>query len=164
MKRLTRLSIASAIALILAVAAVGVWAGPFRPGTVPTPPPDGIGNCVGGSSVNLGTGTVQVTGETCQVSVTRDSSHRASPAGWASLLSDVLEVKLVNGAVSQVEVCVPLNPDWKAKVAGASINFFYWNTSKNTWIAIPTVIKNNETPPVVCGTSASAGFYALFGK
>jgi hypothetical protein len=164
MKRLTRLSIAIAIALLFAVVSVGVWASPGgRSGTVPTPV-DAFGTCGSGAAKSFGTGTVNVTGSSCTVRVTRGGPFNQPPTGWNYLLSDVLEVKLVSGAVSQVEVCVPFNPDWKNKVAGESINFFYWNTAKNAWIAIPTVIKNNETPPVVCGTSTSVGFYALFGK
>lgn len=164
MKRLTRLFIASAIALLVAVAAVGVWAGPIRPGTVPTPPPDGIGDCVGGGSMNFGTGTIKVAGDDCKVSVQRGSPFGAPPKGWSYLRAEVIEVKVLDGVVSQVEVCVPFNPDWKNKVAGQSISFFYWNAVNKAWVAVPTVIKNNETPPVVCGTSTSAGFYALFSK
>ncbi len=164
MKRLTRFFIAAAITLMFALLSVEVWASPSggRAGTVPTPI-DGGGTCGTGPS-SFGTGTVKVFGSNCKVTIKRGSPFNQPPAGWSYLLSDVLEVKIIDGAVSQVEVCVPFNPDWKNKVAGASINFFYWNVVKNAWIAIPTVIKNNENPPVVCGTSTSAGFYALFGK
>jgi hypothetical protein len=161
MKRLTRFFIATAIALVLAVASISVWAGP-RAGTVPTPK-DGVGTC-GASAVNVGTGTVRLYGSDCQGTVKRIARFGASPAGWQFLLSDVLEVTLVKGALSQVEVCVPFNPAWKGKVANQSISFFYWNATQKAWFAVPTTIKTAENPPVVCGVSASAGSYGLFGK
>jgi hypothetical protein len=162
MKHSTQIFIAVAIALLSAVVAVGVWAGSGRLGTVPDPP-DGVG-CPSGGATTFGTGTIRVAGTDCNVTVKQSSPFGNPPKGWSYLLPSVMEVKVVSGSVSQVEVCVPLNPDWKNKVAGESINFFYWNAANSAWIAVPTVVKNNETPPVVCGTSASAGFYAVFGK
>ena len=161
MKHLTRLFIAVAITLLAAVVAVGVWAGPGRAGTVPTPI-DGVGNC-GSSAVSFGTGTFQVFGSDCKVIVKRSNAFGELPEGW-SYLSEVLEVKLLDGVLSQVEICLPLNPDWSDKVAGQSINFFYWEAAKGAWVMIPTTIKIKETPPVVCGIGSSAGSYALFGK
>jgi hypothetical protein len=163
MKRSTRFFTAVAITLLAAVVAVGVWAGPSgRSGTVPTPPPDGIG--CSGTANNFGTGTIKATGSSdCTVSVRHGGAFGTLPLGW-SLLADVLEVKAVSGTVSQLEVCMPFSPSWKGKVAGESINFFYFNSAKSAWIAVPTVIKGNGVPPVVCGTSTSAGFYALLGK
>jgi hypothetical protein len=163
MKHSTRFFIAVAITLLSAVVAVGVWAGPSgRSGTVPTPPPDGYG--CNGTARSFGTGTIKSRGSSdCRLSIRHGIAFGVLPEGW-SLLSDVLEVKAVSGTVSQLEVCVPFSPDWKGKVAGESINFFYFNAAKSAWVAVPTVIKVNDVPPVVCGTSTSAGFYVLLGK
>lgn len=162
MKNSVRLLIAISLTLVLAIGAVGVWAGSARQGTVPIFPKEFTGSCGGDQQINFGTGTV--TGEgTCELKVTvstEPGEAGALPDGWTGLF-DYVSVSVEDGKADSIKVCVPLSPDWEGKEAGKTLNWYVWADGK--WAEAETAIEKGP-PEVVCGTSKAPGVFTLLGK
>lgn len=162
MKNSTRLLLAIALTLIMAIGAVSVWAGSARQGTVPIFPEEFTGSCGENQTINFGSGTV--TGEgVCEMTVTVSTSPREAgplPEGWSGLF-DYVSVVVTSGTADGIKVCVPLSPDWKGKKVGEALNWFVWADGK--WAQVETSIEQGP-PEVVCGSSKSTGIFIVLGK
>jgi hypothetical protein len=162
MKNSTRLLIAIALTLVMAVGAVSVWAGSARQGTVPIFPEEFKGSCGENATINFGSGTVTGFG-VCElvVTVSPDPGEAgALPEGWAGLF-DYVSVTVASGTAEGIEACTPLSPDWVAKKAGETLNWFVWADGK--WVEAETTIEQGS-PELVCGYSQSEGIFTLLGK
>jgi hypothetical protein len=166
MKRSTRLFIAIALTLLLVAVSVNVWAETGRKGTVPVPPRTYPGRC--NTPIDFDLGTLLGTGDACRLNVklVKDPVKSFGPplTGWSYLLPYAFDVKLVNGEMDSLEICVPLTPDWEDKVVGETINWYRWDEETGEWVTIPTEIKTDSTPPMICGTSDQAGTFSLQGQ
>jgi len=162
MRNSTRLLIAIALTLVMAVGAVSVWAGSARQGTVPIFPDEFAGSCSESETINFGSGTV--TGEgVCEMTVTVNSAPGeagALPDGWTGLF-DYVSVTVTSGTAESIKVCTPLSPDWEDKEAGETLNWFVW--ADEEWVEAETSIEQGS-PDAVCGTSEVAGIFILLGK
>jgi len=164
MKRSTRLLVAIILVLLLAVVSVSVWAAPGRQGSVPVPPRTYPGEI--GEEINIGIGTVSTEGTSGRVNVKliKDPSKKFGPATHGIyLLNYAIDVKVVQGSVNSVEVCVPLNPDWADKEMGPEIQWYLWDSDAEAWVDVETSIKEG-VPPMICGTSDQAGVFSLQGQ
>ena len=165
MKRSVRLLIAVALTLLLVAVSASVWADFGRQGTVPIPPRNYPGSCNDVISFNLG--YVYSEGAECRLNVklVKDPAKKVGPAltGWKYLFTHAIDVKLVQGEIDSVLVCVPLTPNWEDKVIGETINWYRWNEDTGEWEAITTTIQDG-TPKMICGNSDEDGIFSLQGK
>jgi hypothetical protein len=169
MNRIFRFVVAGVLTVLLVGGGVNVWAGSLRRGTVPDVPIVTTGIC--NQVLNFATGIVKIevtASDTCILTATLIKDPVTiigkAPESWDYLFPDAVEVAVTGGTVTQVNVCIPFIPDWKNKKIGETINFYFWNKTEKAWVTIPTVIVDTATPPLICGTGTSTGYYALFGK
>lgn len=165
MKRSTRLIIAIVLTLILTVVSINVWAGPGRKGTVPIPPRNYHGQC--GNVINFGLGTVTASGAECILNVKlidKPVKLFAEPLpDWSYLFPYVVNVTLVKGDITSLEICVPFIPEWENMTVNETISWYRWDESQGTWIAVPTAIQDGP-PKMICGTSDQVGVFSLQGQ
>jgi len=187
MKRSTRLFIALGLTVLLIAVSASAWAASGRQGTVPIPPHTYPGRC--GNWIDFDLGALYGHQAECRLNVKlikNPTKFFAPPRTDLSyLFTYAVDVRLVNGDVDQVTICVPLIPDWEDKEIGEDkeINWYRWNEDADpeAWESIPTVIYDPNlnpwtwTPipppmePMICGTfdQAFAGqveTFSLQGK
>ncbi len=164
MKKQTRLFFAILLVILLSIAAVSVWAAPDRVGTVPFLENEFTALLT--ETINFGTGTLSVEANassdgTMTVEKLDDPATLLGtpPDGWAFMLDQALDVKITNGSISTVRICVPQTPDMEEK----NVVFHFWDTNTMKWLAIQTTTTFGN-PNLICGTGKSGGQYALLGQ
>lgn len=175
MKRFTRFLVAIALITVLSMIATGVWAGPGRRGTVPFPPKEFTGACGVGTWLNFGTGVARVE-RSCTFSLrvidtfkevkqrfglpSKMSLKDWLPKGdWKPQFSYIL-INITENTAELEEICVPLSPKWRTKQPGKNLIWFVWDPKANEWIEAKTDVKEDRTPPWLCGLIERVDFPA----
>lgn len=165
MKRSTRLLIALVLTALLVAVSANAWAETGRKGTVPVPPRNYPGRC--NNLISFDLGTVYAYGAECRLNVklVKEPARKVGPprSDWEYLFVYAVDVRLVQGKIDSMVICVPLIPDWQDKVVAESINWYRWNETTEEWIAIPTTIEPGP-PAQICGTSDRVGTFSLQGQ
>jgi hypothetical protein len=164
------LVIALALTVALMVVALNVWASSGRQGTVPPVPGEFSfalsPTCDPLLARDIGIGTVALcgTGEAkIEVKTFEDLKNEGQDyppvEGWQYLVTDAIIITAPGAQLG--EVCVPFIPEWKDKKANETIGWYWWNAklrekdpNANAWVALETTIKENTTPPFICGKFA----------
>lgn len=171
---------AIAIALVLALFAVGIWAKPGRQGTVPLPPTEFSGSCAPPTVINFITGYAVVR-ETCtaalklppnfdevkaqlQLPAELNQADWLPEGGWNPAF-DFVWIRITSDKAISEQVCVPFSPDWEGKKPGENLKWFVWDRSKfkwddqakkripqeKEWVEAETTLNESANPKELCG-------------
>ena len=156
MKNKITLAITLALAAILVVVGVTVWAGPSRQGTVPTPE-DEV-DLVPGAPVSLG--TVEVTcgcaGRALRV---EDPEEDFGPApDGLNFLADGVTVLTDDGC--RVEVCYP----YPTEVEEKDGNIYKWDEENEEWDITLSEVSGDPARICVVDDDVTEDTFVLIGK
>jgi hypothetical protein len=160
MKIAARLSIALALALVLSVVSLSVWAAPNRPQTVPNVPvvipANGVIPVTGGTFTATLLGNCQAKGDFTRV-VDPLKVVGSAAIGFVNL-TDGVQVTLDKPCDCQI--CYPYPTDYEAKNGGIN----KWDPVTKTWVVLESTISGN--PKLICVTlkNVQDGLYTLLGK
>lgn len=160
MKITTKLSIALALALVLSVVSLSVWAAPRRQGTVPPPPVvipvPGVIPVTGGTFTATFLGNCQAKGSITRI-VDPLKVVGSAAIGFVNLTDGA---KIALDKPCDCKLCFPYPKQYEDQNGGIN----KWDPVSQTWVVLESTISGN--PKEICTTlnAVQEGIYALIGK